>query len=223
MLEERGHKFVRYADDCNIYVKSPRAAERVMEGCIKFLEKKLRLKVNHKKSTTGSPTKLKFLGFSLYAMMGRIGIRVHEKPLERLKVRLKEITSRKRGGSIGQILTELSRLLNGWLGYYRIAYMKKYLQSTSEWLRRRMRQLYWKRWKRTLTRQKNLLQLGVTKNKAWQWANTRKGYWCTAGSLILTTTLNNRYFESLGFPNILKRYEELREQTKRIEMLHGIC
>ena len=113
--------------------------------------------------------------------------------------------------------------MNGWLGYYRIADVKKYLQGISEWLRRRIRQLYWKRWKRVKTRYENLIQLGVPRNKAWQWANTRKGYWCIAGSWILTTTMNNRYFEMLGFPNILKRYEELREQAKRLGMLHGTC
>ena len=223
MLEERGHKFVRYADDCNIYVKSLRAAGRVMEGCIRFLEGKLKLKVNRKKSTTGSPTKLKFLGFSLYCWKGRIGIRVHEKPLERLKERLKAMTSRKRGGTIEQILAEITKLMNGWLGYYRMADMKKHLEGISEWLRRRMRQLYWKRWKRVRTRYENLIQLGVPRNKAWQWANTRKGYWCIAGSWILTTTMNNRYFEALGFPNIRKRYEELRELSKRREILHGTC
>jgi len=223
MLEERGHKFVRYADDCNIYVKSPRAAERVMEGCIKFLEGKLKLKVNRKKSATGSPTKLKFLGFSLYELKGKIGIRVHEKPLKRLKDRLKGLTSRKRGGTIEQILAEIIKLINGWLGYYRLADMKKYLQGISEWLRRRIRQLYWKRWKRIRTRYENLIKLGATRDKAWQWANTRKGYWRIAGSWILTTTMNNRYFETLGFPNIVKRYEELRERAKRLEMLHGTC
>jgi group II intron reverse transcriptase/maturase len=223
MLEERGHKFVRYADDCNIYVKSPRAAERVMEGCIKFLEGKLKLKVNRKKSTTGKPTKLKFLGFSMYQWKERIGIRIHEKPMERLKERLRTITSRKRGGTIKHILDEITKLMNGWLGYYRIADMKKYLEGISEWLRRRIRQIYWKRWKRVRTRYGNLIQLGVPPHKALQYANTRKGYWCIAGSFILTTTLNNRYFETLGFPNILKRYEELRERAKRLEMLHGTC
>jgi RNA-directed DNA polymerase len=223
MLEERGHKFVRYADDCNIYVKSPRAAERVMEGCIKFLEGKLRLKVNRKKSATGSPLKLKFLGFSLYRSKEGIRIRVHEKPLKRLKERLKAKTSRKRSGKVEQILAEIIRLINGWLGYYRIADIKMYLQRISEWLRRRIRQIYWKRWKRVRTRYENLIQLGVPRDKAWQWANTRKGYWCIAGSWILTTTMNNRYFETLGFPNIVKRYEELRERAKRLEMLHGIC
>jgi len=223
MLEGRGHKFVRYADDCNIYVKTPRAAGRVMEGCIKFLEGKLRLKVNRKKSTTGSPKKLKFLGFSLYQWEVEVGIRIHEKPLERFKKRLKAITSRKRGGSIEQILVEITRYINGWIGYYRTADMKVWLKGITEWLRRRMRQLFWKRWKRTRTRAENLIQLGVPRNKAWQWANSRKGYWCIAGSWIMTTTMNNRYFEVLGFPNLLKRYEELRERAKQLEMLHGTC
>jgi group II intron reverse transcriptase/maturase len=223
MLEERGHRFVRYADDCNIYVKSPRAADRVMAGCIRFLEGKLKLKVNRKKSTTGSPTKLKFLGFSLYHWNERIGIRLHEKSLKRLKVKLKAMTKRKRKGSIEEILDEITKLLNGWLSYYRIADMKMYLERISEWLRRRIRQLHWKRWKESLTRFNNLKQLGTPKDKAWQWANTRKGCWCIAGSWILTTTLTNRYLETLGFPNILKKYEELRERAKRLEMLHGTC
>ena len=223
MLEERGHKFVRYADDCNIYVKSLRAAGRVMEGCIKFLEGKLRLKVNRKKSATGSPTKMKFLGFSLYRVNGKIGIRVHEKPLERFKKRLKAITSRKSGGKIEQIMGELIRYINGWLAYYRIADMQKFIQTINEWLRRRIRQLYWKRWKKVRTRFENLIKLGVPRNKAWQWANTRKGYWCIAGSWILTTTMNNRYFETLGVPNLLRRYEELRERAVRLEMLRGTC
>ena len=221
MLETRGHKFVRYADDCNIYVKSPRAAERVMAGCIKFLEGKLKLKVNRKKSTTGSPTKLKFLGFSLYQVKERIGIKVHEKPIERFKDRLRAITSRKRGGTIEQILEELNRLINGWIGYYRIADIKKYLELISKWLRRRIRQIYWKRWKSVRTRFKNLIRLGIPRDKAWQWANTRKGYWCIAGSQIMVIAMNNRYLETLGFPNILKRYEELREQARRLEILHG--
>jgi group II intron reverse transcriptase/maturase len=223
MLEERGHKFVRYADDCNIYVKSPRAAERVMEGCIRFLEGKLKLKVNRKKSTTGSPAKLKFLGFCLYRRKEEYRVRVHEKPLKRLRERLKAITSRKRGGNIERILAEITRLINGWLAYYRIADMKMYLHRISEWLRKRIRQIHWKRWKRIRTKHDNLVQLGVADSKAWEWANTRKGYWRISGSWILTTTLTNRYLETLGFPNILKRYEELRERAKRLEMLHGIC
>jgi group II intron reverse transcriptase/maturase len=223
MLEARGHKFVRYADDCNIYVKSPRAAERVLSSCTKYLEGKLKLKVNSKKSSTDRPTKAKFLGFSLYRWGKEVGIRVHEKALNRLKDRLKEMTSRSRDGRIEQILNELTKLINGWLGYYRIADMKKYLQRISEWLRRRIRQLHWKRWKRIRTKHDNLIRFGVPEGKAWEWANTRKGYWCISGSWILTTTMNNCYLETLGFPNILKRYEELRERAKRVQLLHGIC
>jgi len=223
MLEERGHKFVRYADDCNIYVKSPRAAERVMAGCIKFLEGKLKLKVNRKKSTTGSPTRLKFLGFSMYNWKKEIRIRVHERSLKRLKDRLKALTSRKRSGVIEQILEEITKMINGWLGYYRIADMRKYLERTSMWLRRRIRQIYWKRWKRVRTRYENLIRLGVPTDKAIQWANTRKGYWCIAGSVIMTTTMTNRYLETLGFPNLLKRYEELREIDRRLERVYGTC
>jgi group II intron reverse transcriptase/maturase len=221
MLEERGHKFVRYADDCNIYVKSRRAAERVMEGCVKFLEGKLKLKVNRKKSAVGSPLKLKFLGFSLYWSKEGVRIRVHEKPLKRLVERLKALTSRKRSGTMEGILRELASLLQGWLGYYSIADIKTYLKRLSEWLRRRIRQIYWKRWKRVRTRIVNLIRLGISQEQAIQWANTRKSYWRTAGSWILGTTITNHYLEALGFPNLAKRYEELRARAQRLTMLHA--
>jgi hypothetical protein len=164
MLEERGHKFLRYADDCNIYVKSSRAAERVMESCARYLEGKLKLKVNRKKSTTGSPTELKFLGFKLGKSKENVGVQVHEKSLKRFKEKLKEKTKRKRGGSIKQILQELSAYCLGWLGYYGIAdRMKTLLKELSEWLRRRIRQIFWKRWKRIPTRIQRLRELGAGK------------------------------------------------------------
>jgi group II intron reverse transcriptase/maturase len=221
MLEERGHKFVRYADDAdqrsdNIYVKSRRAAERVMKGCIEYLEGKL--KVNRKKSTVGNPAKLKFLGFSLYRSKERVRIRVHENSLERLKERLKALTSRKRSGTIERILRELITLLTGWAGYYRIAGMKKYLERVGEWLRRRIRQMYWKR---VWTRYEHLLQRGVPREKAWQWANTRKGCWRIAGSCLLTTTLTNGYLAAKRFPNMVKRYEALRATDQRLQLLHA--
>jgi hypothetical protein len=135
-------------------------------------------------------------------------IRVHEKSLKRLKEKLKAMTSRKRSGTIEKILEEITRLINGWLGYYRIADIKAYLGRISEWLRRPIRQICWKRWKRVRTRYENLIRLGVPRDTACQWTNTRKGYWRIAGSGILNTALNNRYLETLGFPNILKRYKE---------------
>ena len=180
-----------------------------MEGCIKFLEGTLKLKVNRKKSMTGSPTKLKFLGFSLYTRAGKARIRVHEKTLKRFINKLRELTSRKRNRTVEWILKELTTLCRGWLGYYSIADLKWHISQITAWLRRRIRQLFWKRWKQARTRFENLIQLGIGKDQAWPWANTRKGCWHTAGSWILTTSLTNQYLESLGFMNMAKYYEVL--------------
>jgi group II intron reverse transcriptase/maturase len=209
MLESRGHKFVRYADDCNIYVKSRRAADRVMESCTNFLEGKLRLKVNREKSKVGSPLTRKFLGFSLYKVRGKSGIRPHQKSLGRFKETVKKLTSRKQAKPMPEILANLKRYTTGWLGYYAIADMKGKIQEMNEWLRRRIRQIHWKQWKRIKTKWENLERLGIPKGKAWEWANTRKGYWRTAGSWILTRSLTNEYLVSVGYDDIAKRYEAL--------------
>jgi group II intron reverse transcriptase/maturase len=209
MLESRGHKFVRYADDCNIYVKSLRAAERVMESCTKYLEGKLKLKVNREKSQTGSPLKLKFLGFSLYNVKGKVGIRPHEKSLKRFKDKIRELTSRKRARPIVNILRELKTYTVGWLGYYAVADMKTRITALNEWIRRRIRQIFWKQWKRIRAKHDNLVRLGVADGQAWQWANSRLGYWRVAGSWVLTTSLTNKYLTSIGFDNISNRYEVL--------------
>lgn len=209
MLEKRGHKFVRYADDCNIYVRSKRAAQRVMESASAYLEGKLKLKVNRVKSCTGSPLKLKFLGFSLYHVKEKVGIRVHAKSLKRFKDKLRELSSRKQGKSIQGILQRLKRYTVGWLGYYSTADMSKIICRLNQWLRRRIRQIFWKQWKRISARQRNLVHLGVPQGKAWEWANSRLGYWRIAGSWILTTTLTNEYLESIGYDDISKRYEVL--------------
>lgn len=209
MLESRGHKFVRYADDCNIYVQSQRAAERVMESCTRFLEGKLRLKVNREKSQTGSPLRLKFLGFSLYKGAKGAGIRVHEKSLKRFKEKIRQLTSRKQANSMEVILANLKKYTTGWLGYYAIAGMKSRIQSLNEWIRRRSRQILWKQWKRMRTKHDNLVGLGVDSRKAWEWANSRLGYWRVAGSWILTTSLTNECLASMGYDDIAKRYEAL--------------
>jgi group II intron reverse transcriptase/maturase len=208
-LESRGHKFVRYADDCNIYVKSRRAAKRVLESCRKYLEGKLKLKVNVEKSKVGSPLRLKFLGFSLWRGKKSTGIRVHEKPMKKFKERVKQITSRKRGRAIGQVLQELKLYTTGWLNYYGIASLQAKIQNLSEWIRRRIRMYIWKQWKKISARFKNLQLLGIPRNKAWEWANTRKGYWRIAHSFILTRSLTNEYLAKLGYDDIAKRYEVL--------------
>jgi len=209
MLESRGHKFVRYADDCNIYVKSRRAAERVMENCVKFLEGELKLKVNREKSSVGSPMKLKFLGFSLCKIGTRTGIRPHAKSLKRFKETVRKLTSRKQGKSIEVILANLKRYTTGWLGYYSIADMKSRIQSLNEWIRRRIRQIFWKQWKRIKTKHDNLVRLGIPESKAWEWANSRLGYWRVADSWILHRSLTNEHLASVGYDDISKRYEVL--------------
>jgi len=209
MLESRGHKFVRYADDCNIYVKSRRAAERVMESCTKFLEGKLKLKVNREKSSVGSPMKLRFLGFSLCKIGKRTGIRPHAKSLRRFKETVRKLTSRKQGKSIEVILAKLKRYTTGWLGYYSIADMRSRIQSLNEWIRRRIRQIFWKQWKKVSAKLDNLKRLGIPIDKAWEWANSRLRYWRIAHSWVLTTSLTNEYLASAGYDDIARRYEVL--------------
>ena len=209
MLESRGHKFVRYADDCNIYVKSRRAAERVMANCTKFLEGKLKLKVNRKKSQVGSPLRLKFLGFSMYKTGKKAGIRPHSKSIKRFKDKIRELTSRKQARSVELILKRLKRYTVGWLGYYSIADMESRIKSLNEWIRRRIRQIYWKQWKKIKTKHDNLVKLGIDNENAWKWANSRKAYWRIADSHILHRSLTNEYLASVGYDDILERYKVL--------------
>lgn len=209
LLESRGHKFVRYADDCNIYVKSRRAAERVMANCVKFLEEKLKLKVNRTKSQVGSPLRLKFLGFSLCKIGKKTGIRPHGKSVKRFKDKIRELTSRKQARPVETILKRIKVYTTGWLGYYSIADMDSLMKRCNEWIRRRIRQIYWKQWKRVSARFANLKRLGVDKHKAWEWANSRKGYWRISDSLILHRSLTNEYLASVGYDDIYQRYKVL--------------
>ena len=209
MLESRGHKFVRYADDCNIYVKSRRAAERVMINCTKFLEGKLKLKVNRNKSQVGSPLRLKFLGFSMYKTGKKAGIRPHGKSIKKFKDKIRELTSRKQARSIEVILKIMKRYTVGWLGYYSIADMESHIKRLNEWIRRRIRQIYWKQWKRIKTRHDNLVKLGIDNENAWKWANSRKAYWRISNSQVLAMSLTNKYLASVGYDDILERYKVL--------------
>ena len=209
MLESRGHKFVRYADDCNIYVKSRRAAERVMANCTNFLEGKLKLKVNRKKSQVGSPLRLKFLGFSMYKTGKKAGIRPHSKSIKKFKDKIRELTSRKQARSVEMILKRLKRYTVGWLGYYSIADMESNIKRLNEWIRRRIRQIYWKQWKKIKTKHDNLVKLGIDNENAWKWANSRKAYWRIADSHILHKSLTNKYLASVGYDDILERYKVL--------------
>ena len=204
-LEKRGHVFCRYADDCNIYVSSRKSAERVMESISLFIEKKLKLQVNKSKSAVDRPCKRKFLGFSFYIKDDGIGIRVHEKSVSKLMIKLKLYTGRSKSMSIEARLESLSKSTIGWVNYFAIADIKSKCQEIDGWLRRRIRMCIWKQWKKIRTRHNNLMKLGVKKSKALEWANTRKGYWRIANSHILSTTLTNNVIEKLGFISLTSR------------------
>ena len=220
MLEERGHKFIRYADDSNIYLKSKRAACRVMVNSIEFLEgKKMNLRVNRDKSAVGSPTKLKFLGFALYTRSDKTkGIRIHPKSAEAFKAKVKQITKRNKGWKFDRIVYELKQYTNGWIQYYGIADMKILMEDLNQWIRRRLRMYIWKQWKKIKAKGRNLIKLGVSKDQAWQWANTRKGYWRISGSGILSTTITNELLEYRGYDDISKKYKavHLKLSNRRI-------
>lgn len=205
-LEKRGHRFCRYADDSNIYVKSRRAGERVMKSITRYLEETLKLKVNKEKSAVDRPEKRKFLGFSFYYHKKVIGIRIHEKPVYKFKQTVKEITSRSNAMSMAQRITKLNQSIVGWVNYYGAADMKKKVSELDEWTRRRLRMCHWKQWKNIKTKHDKLVRLGIDNHKAWEFANTRKGQWRISSSPILNTSLTNRYFEKLGLQSLTKRY-----------------
>ncbi|GHT80133.1 group II intron reverse transcriptase/maturase [Actinomycetota bacterium] len=205
-LESRGHKFVRYADDCNIYTKSHRAGERVMASATTFLEKKLRLTVNPDKSEVGSPSKLKFLGFSLGKGADGAFIRVHAASVKRLKDKIRLLTKRNRGISLVRMLFELKRMLTGWINYYGIAECGGLCAATDGWIRRRIRQYIWKQWKRPPTRVRKLRALGIYERNAREGGNIRKGYWRAANSPTTKWALNNAYLKEQGLLSMLEYY-----------------
>lgn len=205
-LTQRGLKFVRYADDCNIYVKSRKSANRVMTSITKFIEGYLKLKVNKEKSTVDRPWKLKFLGYSFYQAKGGVRFRVHEMAVRKMKNHLKELTGRSKIKQIDITYTKIKQKMVGWINYFKLADMKRLLKTMDEWLRRRIRMCYWKQWKKIKTKYKNLLKLGATKQKAWEHANTRKGHWRTAKSPILQTTITSSKLEKAGLISLYNTY-----------------
>jgi len=205
-LDKRGHRYCRYADDCNIYVKSRKAGERVMASIKDLLENKLKLKINQNKSAVDLVTRRKFLGLSFYIRKGQCRIRIHEKSYKRFKDRIRELTNRNSGISMEYRLRKLNDYTTGWINYFAIADAKTRIRDLEGWIRRRIRACIWKQWKKIKTRGRNLIKLGLPKWKAWEFANTRKGYWRISNSPILASTITNDYLENLGYRSIYKRY-----------------
>ena len=205
-LERRGHKFCIFADDCNIYVKSKKAGLRVLNNIKKLIEESLKLKVNEKKSAVDLVNRRKFLGFSFYFTKGVAQIRIHENSYKKLKSKVRDITNRNKGISMELRLLKLNQITMGWINYFGIAKAKANIQNIEVWIRRRLRACIWKQWKLPRTKCKNLVKLGMNKYKAYQYSNTRKGYWRISNSPILSKTLTNKYLEELGYMSISKRY-----------------
>jgi RNA-directed DNA polymerase len=209
MLEGRGHRFCRYADDCNIYVKSERAGQRVMASVTDFLERKLKLKVNRAKSAVARPRLRKFLGQRVLSGKAHTYLGIHPKSVLRAKKRMRLITKRNRGVSLGRVLRELGSFTDGWVAYHRHARCSRLLKSLDEWLRRRLRCYLWKQWKTPRHRAQEMVKAGVGRFLAYGVAYNNKGPWKSAGTPAMTRAVTNERLRSLGFHSLHARYKAL--------------
>jgi RNA-directed DNA polymerase len=200
-LETRGLNFVRYADDCNIYVRSQRAGERVMASIERFLSKRLKLRVNKAKSAIGRPVKRKFLGFS-FTNWKQPRRRIAPQSLDRFRSRVRELTRRTRGKSLAQIVKELSVYLIGWRGYFGFCETPSVLRELDQWIRRRLRAIVWKQWRHGPTRFAELRRCGVGRDQAARAAGSPRGPWRISASPALCTALSNAFLTSLGLATV---------------------
>ena len=208
-LERRGHKFVRYADDMVIFCKSKASAKQTLEHIIPFIEGKLFLKVNREKTTVAYAGKIKFLGYGFYKGRKGFGLRVHRKAQAKMRKRVKELTSRRTVNDYEGWKQALKRFVVGWVNYFKLADMRQLLESTDKWMRRRIRMVFWKKWKRVKTKYKNLRKLGASERNAGRLANSRKGYWRIASSPILNAALSSEKLSKAGFPMFLTYYKSV--------------
>jgi RNA-directed DNA polymerase len=200
-LEQRGHRFVRYADDCNIYVRSLRAGQRVMESITQFIMQRLKLKVNSEKSAVARPQERKFLGFS-FTGGAEPRRRIAPKAVKRFRERVREITRRRKGDSVGKRLEQLKRYLTGWRGYFGFCQTSSVLAELDSWVRRRLRCIFWIQWKTGRRRFAELHRRGVDRQLAANTAGSNHGPWRMSVSKAITAALSNAFFDSLGLPKL---------------------
>ena len=207
-LENRGHHFVRYADDMVIFCRSKAGAEQTLRHIIPFIEEKLFLKVNREKTVIAYAGKIKFLGYGFYKGAEGFKLCVHKKSKLKMKAKVKELTSRRNVNDYEAWKTAIKRFVVGWVNYFKLADMGNYLKETDEWMRRRIRMVFWKKWKRVRTRWRNLLKLGISNSDAGKLANSRKGYWRIAACPIMDTALSNQRLEKAGFQFFYSYYSK---------------
>jgi RNA-directed DNA polymerase len=205
-LQARGHSFVRYADDCSIYVRSEKSAHRVLESITKYIEERLKLKVNGEKTKISQPYQSTLLGFSFYRSEEEWKIRIAPKALERIKEKLKSKIRRNDPSNAKEKIKKIEAVIRGWVNYFSIAHAKGAMLQLDEMVRVRLRISIWKQWKRSKTKINNLVKLGTSKWKAYQWGNSSLGYCRIAHSPILSTSLNNEYFQRIGYVGFYNYY-----------------
>ena len=210
-LWERGHRFVRYADDLRVFVRSERAAQRVFESVCGVIERRLKLKVNREKSSIRHAAQATLLGFGFFFDGPRVGIRIAPKAIQRLKDQLRMLTRRRWSVSMDYRIGRLNRLITGWVAYFRLAQRVSVLGKLDGWLRRRLRQIRWKEWKTTAAKRHNLRIRGISESEARKWAGVSRRYWKVAGSQILQVSLPNSYWHRLGLKTLSQTWQRLNQ------------
>jgi RNA-directed DNA polymerase len=207
-LERRGHRFCRYADDCNVYVKSKAAGERVMESVSRFLEKRLRLRLNRDKSAVDRPWKRKFLGYTVTPHL-RAKLKVAPDSVKRAKARIREIVRKGRGRSLARVIREVSLFVRGWVGYFRLSGVKAAFEELDMWIRRKLRCILWRQWKRPRTRVRKLTERGIGRQRARTSAYNGRGPWWNAGASHMHAAVPTRWLTQLGLLSLTGEHRRL--------------
>lgn len=205
-LTRRGHRFVRYADDCMIFCKSRKSAERTLNNIVPYIEGKLFLKVNRTKTCVAHISKVKYLGYSFYRHKGTCRFRVHPKSIIKMKNRIRELTDRHNGWGNEYRALKLTQFIRGWVNYFGMADMKSLLQNNDKWLRHRIRAVYWKQWKKTKTKYRKLKELGMNEDFIQWHANMRQGIWNCSNNRLVQFALNNEKLREWGYPTFTEFY-----------------
>lgn len=206
-LERRGHRFVRYADDCNVYVRSRRAGERVLDSVERFLRKRLRLVVNRDKSAVDRPWKRKFLGYT-FTHHFQPKFKVAPESVKRFKGRLRELFRRGRGRSLRRVLADLRPVLIGWVSYYRKSEVRGTFEELDGWIRRKLRAILWRQWKRNWTRAQELIRRGLSHERAWTSATNGRGPWWNAGASHMHQAVPTRVLSQLGLVSLVQQVQK---------------
>jgi RNA-directed DNA polymerase len=211
-LERRGHAFCRYADDCNVYVRSRAAGERVLAGLTRFLSGRLKLKVNAAKSAVDEPWRRKFLGYSI-SWHREPQMRIARPSLRRMTEKVRALLRGARGRSLSYTIEQLNPLLRGWAAYFKLARGKQALEMLDGWIRRKLRGALWRQWKRAKTRARNLMKRGLTEERAWRSATNGRGPWWNAGASHMNAAFPKSWFDSLGLVSLLDTVQRLQRAS----------